>query len=119
MSEERIQNFELHHSTRHTRSSMVEHECAVALQDLLAENYFAPDGWQSGPYSMTASLIENRLQLTMQNPIGESRDAAFSMQPLKNIIRDYFMICEGYYEALKAISPAKVETLDIGAQRRA
>ena len=93
----------------------VEHERAVAIFDLLEENHFKPVGHAGGPYKLTLSIIEKRLvfDITLEN--GEKAAThILSLTPFRRIVKDYFMICYSYYEAIKSASPAKIEAIDMG-----
>jgi uncharacterized protein (UPF0262 family) len=91
----------------------VEHERQVAIFDLLEENSFKPDGADGGPYSLKISLIESRLALDITGPSFEKRHL-LSLSPFKTIIRDYFLICESYYDAIRHASPSQIEAVDMG-----
>lgn len=94
----------------------VEHERAVAIFDLIEENAFHPVGdTVGGPYKLRLSLMETRLIFSISRESGE--DVAthiLSLTPLKRIVRDYFMVCESYYEAIRSASPSKIEAIDMG-----
>ena len=91
----------------------VEHERQVAIFDLLEENSFEPEGAAHGPYALKISLQDGRLALDVTGP-GFERRHLLSMTPFKSIIRDYFMICESYYDAIRHAAPAQIETVDMG-----
>ncbi len=91
----------------------VEHERQVAIFDLLEENVFQPEGAEHGPYALKISLLDGRLALDVSGPEFERRHL-LSMTPFKSIIRDYFMICESYYDAIRHAAPAQIETVDMG-----
>ena len=91
----------------------VEHERQVAIFDLLEENSFIPEGAAGGPYALRISLQDGRLALDITGP-GFERRHLLSMTPFKSIIRDYFMICESYYDAIRHAAPAQIETVDMG-----
>ncbi len=91
----------------------VEHERQVAIFDLLEENHFRPEGAEGGPYALKISLLDGRLALDVTAP-GFERRHLLSMTPFKSIIRDYFMICESYYDAIRHAAPAQIETVDMG-----
>lgn len=113
MSSERLTNIRLATSIR-PRSPEIENERNVAIADMLDENSFEPTCMCAGPYDLLLGVEENRLILDIQ---GQGEDATkrvvLSTQPLRRIIRDYFMICESYYEALKMTSPGKLEAIDM------
>ena len=97
------------------RSPDVEHERAVAIFDLLEENHFAPSGDHSGPYGLHLAIVENRLSFDIRDdadrPLGQ---VAMSLTPFRRLIKDYFTVCETYFEAIKTASPSKIEAIDMG-----
>lgn len=97
------------------RSPEVEHERAVAVYDLLAENVFDLVGASVGPYCLLISIRESRLVLDIrdseENPIEE---IILPLSPLRSLVRDYFKVCEAYYEAIKTASPSRIEAIDMG-----
>lgn len=97
------------------RSLEAEHERMVAMTDLVHENTFEALCMLAGPYDVKLSVKDNRLAFDIHSPsAGKSTTLALPIQPLRGIIRDYFMICESYYEALKKTSgPGKLETIDM------
>jgi uncharacterized protein (UPF0262 family) len=112
---ERIKTITLDEGSIKPRSMEVEHERTVAIADLLGDNMFAPVGMESGPYEVVLRIEEGRLIFDIFSPQSQLRGkTALSVQPLRGIIRDYFMICESYYEALKNASSAKLEAVDMG-----
>ena len=90
-----------------------EQERQIAVFDLLEENYFQPDGADEGPYDLRISLAENRLALDIQGPSYEKRHL-LSLSPFRGVIKDYFMICESYYHAIRNATPQQIEALDMG-----
>ncbi|ERM02736.1 hypothetical protein Q644_01820 [Brucella intermedia 229E] len=95
----------------------VEHERAVAIFDLIEENSFHPIGGDDtgGPYRLKLSLMESRLIFAIARETGE--DVAthiLSLTPLRRVVRDYFMICESYYQAIRSATPSKIEAIDMG-----
>lgn len=97
------------------RSPEIEHERNIAITDLVHNNSFAPVGVAGGPYDVRLSVKEGRLAFSIKGKgRKKSTDIVLSVQPLKSIIRDYFLICESYYEALKDASRGKIEAIDAG-----
>jgi uncharacterized protein (UPF0262 family) len=90
-----------------------EHERQVAIFDLLEENVFRPEGAERGPYDLKIALIDNRLALDITGP-GFQHRHLLSLSPLRRVIKDYFLICESYYDAIRNATPAQIETLDMG-----
>ena len=97
------------------RNAEVENERAVAVFDLLAENVFGLVGTASGPYCLLIGIRESRLVLDIrngdENPIEE---IILPLFPLRSLIRDYFKVCDAYYEAIKTASPSRIEAIDMG-----
>ncbi len=97
------------------RSPDVEHERAVAIYDLIEENYFAPVGDDGGPYNLHLSIAENRLLLDIRNETEQSiTKVTLPLLPFRRIVKDYFAVCESYYEAIRTASPSKIEAIDMG-----
>ncbi|HLI67167.1 MAG TPA: UPF0262 family protein [Caulobacteraceae bacterium] len=90
-----------------------EHERQVAIFDLLEANYFAPSGAVGGPYALTIALIDNRLALDITGPEFQHRHL-LSLSPFRRLIKDYFMVCESYYDAIRNATPQQIESLDMG-----
>lgn len=93
----------------------VEHERAVAIFDLIEENSFAPVGDEGGPYKLVLSVVESRLVFDISREDGERVVVhMLSLTPFKKVIKDYFLICESYYDAIRTSSPAQIEAIDMG-----
>jgi uncharacterized protein (UPF0262 family) len=92
----------------------VEHERTVAIYDLIEENSFAPEGHKSGPYTLQLAMAENRLVFDIKTAKGEAVMAhLLSMTPFRRIVKDYFMICDSYYQAIRTATPDRIEALDM------
>ena len=97
------------------RTSEAEHERAVAIFDLLEDNSFRPVGLEDGPYRLRIAVAENRLLLAINAEDGRHlRDIVLSLTPLRKVVKDYFMICDSYYAAIRKLSPSQIEALDMG-----
>lgn len=93
----------------------VEHERAVAVYDLLEENLFRPLNAPDGPYRLLLSIQENRLVFTIQDEAGGHIVAhMLSLSPLRKVVKDYFLICESYFSAIRTAAPAQIEAIDMG-----
>ena len=93
----------------------VEHERAVAIFDLLEENSFAPVGHREGPYKLNLSLVDSKLVFSILT--GKDEPVAthiLSLTPFRRIVKDYFMICESYYAAIRSSTPSQIEAIDMG-----
>jgi len=98
----------------------IEQERRVAIFDLLEENSFSlpARGDQpaaKGPFKLTLSIIERRLVFAIFDetgaPLGEFH---LSLSPFRQVIKDYFQICESYFDAVKRLPPAQIEAIDMG-----
>jgi uncharacterized protein (UPF0262 family) len=93
----------------------VEHERQVAIYDLLEQNSFAPVGHDGGPYSLNLSINANRLVFDIRHENGTPVAAhLFSLTPLRRIVKDYYLICDSYYQAIRTATPDKIEAIDMG-----
>jgi uncharacterized protein (UPF0262 family) len=115
MSEHRIVHIELDRRTLTSRSPEVEHERAVAIYDLLEENHFIPVGKFAGPYRIRLAIEDtNRLVFDIRDEADEPQGLiALPLTPFRRIIRDYFKICESYFDAIKRMTPSQIETIDM------
>jgi len=90
-----------------------EQERQVAIFDLIEKNSFEPDGANGGPYDLSITIVENRLALDITGP-DYARRHLLSLSPFKGLLKDYFMVCESYYDAIRHSTPAQIEALDMG-----
>ncbi|MDP3660161.1 UPF0262 family protein [Phenylobacterium sp.] len=109
----RLQKVEIDEESLAAASRDQEQERQIAIFDLLEDNLFEPDGAQQGPYDLRMSVLENRLVLDVSGP-GYERRHILSLSPLRSRIRDYFLICESYYQAIRNSTPSQIEALDMG-----
>ena len=109
----RLMSVDLDEQSLGAASRDQEQERQIAIFDLLEDNYFQPEDAPGGPYSLRISLIENRLALDISGPDYQRRHI-LSLSPLRSVIRDYYMICESYYQAIRNATPQRIETLDQG-----
>jgi uncharacterized protein (UPF0262 family) len=96
-------------------SADVDHERKVAIFDLLDENHFAPIGDYGGPYILRLSIEESRLIMG----INDADDAPLTRIVLptstfRRIVKDYFTVCESYYQAIRSSTPSQIEAIDMG-----
>lgn len=109
----RLQSVELDEESLAAVSRDQEQERQIAIFDLLEENFFKPDGADSGPYDLRMGLLENRLLLDIRGP-GYERRHILSLSPFRTLIKDYFIICDSYYQAIRNSTPQQIEALDMG-----
>jgi len=94
----------------------VEHERQVAIYDLIEQNIFAPDGHEDeGPFALHLSITGSRLVFDIRRDDGTPLIAhLFSLTPLRRIVKDYYLICDSYYQAIRTATPDKIEAIDMG-----
>ena len=93
----------------------VEHERQVALFDLMERNFFRLINGFAGPYRVILSLREANLIFKVSREEAHSEaEIALSMRPFRRIIKDYFLICDSYFQAIKSASPSRIEAIDMG-----
>lgn len=113
----RIARIDIDEDSLSAPSDQVEHERKVAIFDLIEKNNFVPEGAEeagsSGPFDLRLALEDNRLVFDVTGP-QFARKIILSLAPFKTMLRDYRMICESYYEALKNATPAQIESIDMG-----
>lgn len=97
------------------RSPEVEQERSIAIFDLVQENRFAPNGCRPGPYSLHLAVEENRLMfdIRLEDDGEQLKQVALSLSPLRSMVKEYFLICESYYQAIKNAPPSRIETIDM------
>ena len=93
----------------------IDHEREVAIYDLIEENSFKPVDHDGGPYALQLRLEDNRLVLDIRLADGEPVMAhLLSLNPFKRIVKDYFLICDSYYQAIRTATPSRIEAIDMG-----
>jgi uncharacterized protein (UPF0262 family) len=95
----------------------IEHERIVAIFDLLEENYFAPVGDHIGPYVLNLSIEDGKrlvLDIAKQGESESFLQVKVPLMPVRKIIKDYFLVCDSYFQAIKTASPTQIEAIDMG-----
>lgn len=94
----------------------MQHERRVAIFDLIEDNQFKPAGSPSGPYMVRLALNDGkRLHFDVNTTLGVPRaQFGVSMVPFRRIVKDYFMICESYHNAIRTATSAQIEAIDMG-----
>ena len=96
-------------------SADIEHERAVAIYDLIEQNAFACIGHEGGPYTLHLGMTENRLVFDVRRADGTPVIAhLLSLTPMRRIVKDYFLICDSYYRAIRTATPSQIEAIDMG-----
>ena len=112
---QRIAQITLDENTVIRRSPDIEHERRIAIYDLLEANSFQPVGEFEGPYNVLMGMEENRLVLSIRNSDNDPLTRVLvPLMPFRRIIKDYFTICESYFQAIKSAQPSKIEAIDMG-----
>jgi uncharacterized protein (UPF0262 family) len=92
-----------------------EHERLTAIYDLIEDNSFAlPDG-REGPFSLHIGMMNGRLVFDIRSEDGvHIITHGLSMSPFRRVIKDYFLICESYYDAIRSATSEQIEAIDMG-----
>ncbi|MBV9046250.1 MAG: UPF0262 family protein [Alphaproteobacteria bacterium] len=97
------------------RTREIEQERDIAIYDLLEANSFKPANSPGGPYKLTLGIEENRLTLDIRlEDDTEHGKVMLSLTPFRRVIKDYFLVCESYYKAIRNAPPSQIEALDMG-----
>ena len=114
-NEQRIAKITLDEKTVVRRSADIEHERAVAIFDLLEENSFVPVAGYDGPFHLDLGIEDSRLVLDIRGTDEVSRERiVLSLAPFRGIVKDYFLVCESYFAAIKRASTMQIEAIDMG-----
>jgi len=93
----------------------IEHEREVAIYDLLDGNSFALEGKSDGPYKLSIGLADDRLVLAVTNEASEPVVTHhLSLTPFKRLMKDYFMVLDSYYQAIRSSQPSRIQAIDMG-----
>lgn len=93
----------------------IEHERAIAIYDLVEKNHFEPEGAGEGPFALHIGITGNRLMFDIRREDGAPVVVhLLSLTPFRRIVKDYFMICDSYYQAIRTATPDKIEAIDMG-----
>jgi uncharacterized protein (UPF0262 family) len=93
----------------------IEHERKVAIYDILDSNHFELEGHDDGPYVLNIAIAEDRLVLGVGQEQGETiANFVLSLSPLRRIMKDYFIVCDSYYKAIRTAPPSRIQAIDMG-----
>ena len=93
----------------------IEHEREVAIFDILESNKFELEGRDDGPYVLNLAVVEDRLVFAVaQESGGETFTVVLSLTPLRRVMKDYFLVCESYYQAIRSAPPSRIQSIDMG-----
>lgn len=111
---ERLVDVELDESLARTPSPDIDHERRVAIYDLLQDNRFSVTGRGPGPYKLRLSIVDKKLVFDISRESGAPVLAiGLALSPFRRVVRDYFMLCETYNEAVRSAAPSRIETIDM------
>jgi uncharacterized protein (UPF0262 family) len=114
MSDQRIATITLDERSVLRRSPEIERERAGAIADLLHANSFAPTSGQTGPFNLRLAVEENRLLIDVAAADGASETIQVGLGPFRRIVKDYFVVCETYYDSVRRHNLSQVEAIDAG-----
>ncbi|MEM9060218.1 MAG: UPF0262 family protein [Pseudomonadota bacterium] len=116
---DRIEKVELIEERPRARTPEIQQELDVAIFDLVEDNQFrvTPRDGQApvpGPYRLGIGMAERMLLMRIHTAQAEPTELRLSLSPLRGVIKDYFAICEQYFDAVKRLPPSKIEAIDMG-----
>jgi len=92
-----------------------DHERQIAIYDLIEDNSFALPEQDKGPYRLNIALHDAKLALDIMDDAGQSVIVhILSLTPFRRVLKDYFMICESYYNAIRTATASQIEAIDMG-----
>ena len=117
-ADHRIAEISLDERTILWRNADIEQERRIAIFDLIEENRFRPvrscDRGVQGPYKLHLSVEDGRLAFDIAGLDGsESERLVLGLARFRRPIREYFAICDSYYQAIRKASPTEIETIDM------
>jgi uncharacterized protein (UPF0262 family) len=114
----RISHIELDETTILWRNADIEQERRVAIFDLIEDNVFRPvrsaEAGHEGPYRLRMSVVDGRLVMDVADEEGRPLETLIlAMGRFRRPIREYFAICESYYQAIRRATAQEIETIDM------
>jgi len=115
MADHRLISVDIDQVSLAANGADAEHERRVAIFDLLERNSFKLIGHEAGgPYRLELLQVDRKLVFEISNESGEKiYTYLFSLSPFRGVIRDYFMICESYHDAIRGSTPMQIEAIDM------
>ncbi len=115
---DKIVDISLDESTGMNLPPEIADEQHRAIQDLLVDNEFRPINDNlpsgSGPYRINLKAKDQKLIIEIDDKKNKSCNISLSLKPFHRIMKDYSMVCDSYYKAVKESSVQKIEALDMG-----
>ena len=92
-----------------------EHERSIAIYDILESNSFRLPDRPDGPYTLNLAIVDKKLAFEIRTADGEGPlTHHLSLTPFRRAIRDYHLVCDNYYKAIRTSSPNQIEAIDVG-----
>lgn len=118
MPDHRISHISLDEATILWRNADVEQERRVAIFDLIEENSFKPvraaQAGQGGPWQLQLSVMDGRLSMVISTEQGNLAETLLlGLARFRRPIREYFAICDSYYQAIRKATAQEIETIDM------
>ncbi len=111
----RLISIDLDASSIARHSANIDHEREVAIFDILDGNSFALVGRDDGPYKLNLAIADDRLVFAVGTEIQDAVVThVLSLSPLRRIMKDYFIICDSYYQAIRTAPPSRIQSIDMG-----
>lgn len=112
---DRLARVELREDRPRARTPAIQQELDVAMHDLAEDNAFRPVGSAQGPFVLGIGMAGRLLAMEVSDAEGETvQSLQLSLSPLRTVIKDYFAICESYFDAVKRLPPDRIEAIDMG-----
>jgi uncharacterized protein (UPF0262 family) len=112
---QRLSAITLDEHTVINRSPEIESERSAAIADLLGQNHFAPASGRGGPFRLHLAIEENRLVMEIRGEADETSETIqLPLAPFRRTVKDYFLVCESYYEAMRHSNLTRLESIDVG-----
>ena len=111
----RLASVTLDEHTLRRRTREIDQEREIAIYDLLEANCFRPQGSTGGPYGLSLSIEEGRLvfDISLEDGTHHGR-VMLSLTPFRRVVKDYFLVCDSYFKAIRTAPPSQIEALDMG-----
>ncbi|MFM9848119.1 MAG: UPF0262 family protein [Hyphomicrobiaceae bacterium] len=114
-SRSRLVSIELDEQSITRSNPNIEHEREVAIYDIIDSNHFVLEGHDDGPYTLNLSITEDRLAFAVGRETGETLATfVLSLSPLRRTMKDYFIVCDNYYKAIRTSPPSRIQAIDMG-----
>lgn len=114
-SRSRLVSIELDEQSIGRSNPNIEHEREVAIYDIIDSNHFVLEGHDDGPYTLRLSISEDRLGFEVGREGGDTLATfVLSLAPLRRTMKDYFIVCDNYYKAIRTSPPSRIQAIDMG-----